>query len=298
MRDPRDKVVLSTLEEDFKNIGIIEESKESDEVVENDEVEVDDTDSDLEEGRRRAAGGRKSVKTKRMSAGAKSKARSSYRKRKSKIKKARKKRGRTSRGKKLAKLAKAMAKKESVELASSDRINSILEDVRDIVASVNEDDNSTQDLDNAIKSLANVAIISEMLANYFAESVELLEDEGELSTELSEAAAYFQEQAEQAAFLATALDEGTELDEDFDVDEIFEEFMSALVEGLDLYADLTEDEDEEDLDEDEDEDELEEDEEDLEEMEDDCDKCKGKCKCDMKESTAVERMRALMAGND
>jgi RNA polymerase primary sigma factor len=294
MRDPRDKVVLTSLEEDFKNIGIIKESKE---------VEVDDNeDADLEEGRRRASGGRKSIRTKRMKSGDKAKARASYRKRKSKIKKQRKKRGRTSRGKKLKKLAKAMAKKtESTSLTATDRINSILEDVRDIVSSVNEDDSSKQDLDNAIKSFANVAIISEMLATFFSESIELVESEGELSDELTDAADYFQEQAEQAAFLATALDEGAELDEDIDVDELFQEFMGALVEGLDLYADLTEDEDEDfeddDLEEDEDDSDLEEDEDDLEEMEDDCKKCKGDCKCDMKESVS-DRLRALMAGND
>jgi len=273
MRDPRDKVVLTSLQEDFKAIGIIAESEEV-------EVEETEEDAELEEGRRRAAGGRKMVRTKKMKSGDKAKARASYRRRKGKIAKRRKKLSKTSRGKKLAKLAMAMSHKESVQVSSSDRINSILEDVKDIVSSVNESD-SSQDLDNAIKSFANVAIISEMLANFFAESVELVESNEELSSELTDAAEYFQEQAEQAAYLATLLDEGGELDEDVDVDALFQEHMNALVEGLELYADLTEDEDEDDEDEDDDSDlEEDEDEDELEEM------------------SAVDRMRALMSGND
>lgn len=281
MRDPRDKVVLTSLQEDFKAIGIISESEET-------EVEETEEDTDLEEGRRRAAGGRKMMRTKRTTNAERLADKKSKRKNRAHRKAAAKKLSHSARGKKLAKLAAFFAKKkrrkESTDVTASDRINSILEDVKDIVSSVNESD-SSQDLDNAIKSFANVAIISEMLANFFAESVGLVESEGELSSELTDAAEYFQEQAEQAAFLATLLDEGGDLDEDVDVDALFQEHMSALVEGLELYADLTEDEDEDedDLDLDEDED------DDLEEDEDDD---------ELEEMSAVDRMRALMAGND
>jgi len=248
MRNPRDKYNLQSLEEDFKNIGILEEDDTSEEVevVEDEDAELElssEEEDDLEEGKRRAAGGKKMVRTKRMKSGDKAKARQSYRRRKSKIKKARKKRGRSARGKKLARLAKRLAAKESVELTNSDRINSILEDVQDIVSSVNapEVTEDTQALENAIKSFANVAIISEMLSDFFAEAVELVEEDQELSEELADAAHYFQEQAEAAAYLATSLDEGSDLDEDLDVDELFQEQMNSLVDGLEFYADLTED---------------------------------------------------------
>lgn len=248
MRNPKVRE-LTSLEEDFKNIGILDEEDDaSTEVVEDGEEELDEA----RRIRRQFRGG-KVITTKRTGAKERRKARmwrrsskgkAALRKRKRKMRKASEKRK--------LKRKEMRAKKRGTREESLERVNNILEDVQSIVSSLDEADGSAQQLENAIKAFANVAIISEMLANFFSEGVELVES-AELSDELAEAAIYFAEQAEQAAFLATALEEGTELDEDLDVDALFQEQMDSLVEGLEFYADMTEDEevveDEEELDE-------------------------------------------------
>ena len=292
MRNPKRQ--LTTLEEDFRNIGILEEDDSSDEVVEDDLTDDEDiTDDledfteeeleqlaallgleegselteddlvelalaiengeDLEEGFKKIFKGGKLQKVKKMVGKALAKARRYMKSGKGKAAARRAKKKRAKKMKKASfkkrlkkqkmKAIRMGSRKESVE---SNDVASILEDVQNIVASLTEDENDVQ-LENAIKAFANVAIISEMLSDFFAEGVELAEDDEELSEELADAAQFFQEQAERSAEVATALDEGNleeAFDEDFDLDEMFQECMDSLVEGLEFYADLSEEEDE------------------------------------------------------
>ena len=116
--------------------------------------------------------------------------------------------------------------------------------MQSIISTIDEDK-----VENAVKSFANVAIIAEMLSKIFSSVVE--EFEGDEAQELGEAAEFFGKLAEEAAGIATMLNEG--VDEDTPEDEVptyedieakFQEHMEAVIDGLELYADLTEEEDE------------------------------------------------------
>lgn len=275
MRNPKVRD-LTSLEEDFKNIGILEESDDSeggkkgkrpegetpreprerdahqdrDNRDHRDVPHPDDGDDEgLAEARiRRQFRGGKVINTKRSSAKKRRQAR--MWRRSSGGKKSARARKRTMRKpsmKRLMKRKMLRAKKRGTRHESFDQVNNLLEDVQNIVSALGDKPSKDTHLENAVKAFANVAIISEMLADFFSEGVELVEDK-ELSEELADAASFFAEQAERAAEIATKLDSGS-LSEDIDVDTLFQEQMDSLVEGLEFYADMTEDDDEEDLEE-------------------------------------------------
>lgn len=273
MRHP---VIITSLEEDFRNIGIL--PKEEKPAAADPEALAEDTDPEdtegvsaeelaaalegveisednLEEIARRIKAiirGGKRVKVKHHATAAErmksKKARKSAAGRKSARKAAKKRK--STKGKKHAGLVSKWRKRFGLEDSpAASRIANILEDVQEIISTVDEDN-----VENAVKSFANVAIISEMLSRVFEAVKADFEDE-EGAKELGEAAEFFGELAEEAAGLATLLHEG--VDEDTPEDEIpsyediearFQEHMDALIEGLELYADLTEEDDSDDAD--------------------------------------------------
>jgi hypothetical protein len=265
MRHP---VILSSLEEDFEQIGLTEkkplqEAKTTKEVEVDEDIDFEDLDLEgldeeqIEELRTRyAAGSMKRVKLKRRSSAERAKSRRWEKAHKSQRKKADKRSAMKDRGKKAAikkrRARKRRNRREDVEMTMQDQLSSILEDVQNIVSQIDEnvvEDN--EDIETTIRSFANVAIISEMLSDFFeavASDEELSEDlDDDLIESLEEATAYFTDLAENAASLATVLNEGEdseyELPTDDEIAEAFEDWMGALVEGLEFYADLTEDDD-------------------------------------------------------
>lgn len=116
---------------------------------------------------------------------------------------------------------------------SYDRVSKLIENVNEIMESL---DNSRRN--ESVKAFANVSIIAEMLRRGFANFAESTED-GELG-EASEALGLL---AEEAAEIARAI----EAEEDLDGEKVEEEFrsqMDALLNGLDFYSSLMESTDE------------------------------------------------------
>jgi len=143
---------------------------------------------------------------------------------------------------------------------SNDSVSNMLEDTQNILASLDE-----SKVENSIKAFANVAIIAEMLSRSFAKFAE--ECEGEDQAHLEQAASVFGEMAEEAADIARELKESAD-DVDFDeLEEVFKGQMSDLLNGLEMYADITEDEDLANLGEEDDDDEEDDDEDDEDEKE-------------------------------
>jgi len=270
-------IVITTLEEDFKKIGILVESEKP--VVEP-VVEADEDDNEPIEGqenmseeelaelrvRRRTAKGKRTLKpTKRTPTRLKIKAKRYYRKFKKALKRAFKKRMRKP---VMRKRAKVLAKRAKSRREGQDTISNLIEDVQDIVNSLGG--SGSQD---AIKSFANIAIISDMLANTFTEwTNDITESEDALDDEtfdnLKAAVENLADLAEAAAEIATALKEGHEIDGDMDL--IFREYMADMLAGMDIYNEATkktetDDGDEDDAEGDEDEDEDEDDDDEKEE---------------------------------
>jgi hypothetical protein len=262
MRHP---VIISSLEEDFKNLGLVDK----------DDTITHDDDDELQEKRRRVSGSGRSKKTVKMRGKKLAKSRSYERKMKSKRKRSAKKRAKSGAGKKLSRFNKRFEGQEDSMKATLHlgKLAGLFEEVEGILSSLDEDR-----VENAVKSFANIAIISEMLGDFFSTVLEEDIEDEELVEELSEAAEFFTDLSESAADIATHLNEGEELEVGLDeIEEAFNEQMEALVDGLEFYADLTEDEesDDEDDDLDEDEDEYEDDDE-LAEMDDEDDDDGGK----------------------
>jgi hypothetical protein len=182
------------------------------------------------EGRRRAAGKRGMVRTKRMSSKDKAAARRYYRSHKAKIGKQRRRRAKSSHGRRLAKFAKSLENQE-------ESLSGILEHVGELVSELEE----SVDTDTAQAGFANIALLSEMLVHVF----ESLEDE-----DMDEVIEDYTELAHSAAEIVEFLhDNEEELDEDA-MSESYRECLSDLEEGLSLYQALIEDEDSEGNDED------------------------------------------------
>ena len=172
------------------------------------------------EGRRRAAGGRGMVKTKRMSAKAKAKARRYYKAHKRKISRQRHKRAKSSRGKRLQRLAKSM---ESVT-----DISTALEHIDSLVADLHEE----VDAETAMPAFANIALVAEMLAQVFEATLDEdvdTSDNVEAFTKLAEAA------AEAVEFLHENEDD---LDEEA-MSEAYSDYLDALREGIATYQELS-----------------------------------------------------------
>jgi len=187
--------------------------------------------------------GRKMIRTKRSTAGERRASKMNYRTHKSQ----RKKHKRSAAGKRqagiIAKIRNRLHMSADAQPDYRTNLTNLLEDVQDIVSHLDENNGEA-----SIKSFANIAIISEMLGEFFGLLAENEDaQELDLTEELAGAADLFNGMAEDAAAIATALHEGVEDDESAptyeEIEEAFQRHMDALIDGLELYADLTEDED-------------------------------------------------------
>jgi hypothetical protein len=232
----RGPVVITSLEEDFKKIGLIAESAPA--RADENEEPGEEGEEGLDEAHRRirkrtVAGGRKLATTKRTPVSTLMKHKRLYRKTKMKLKLKRKKKMRSSKFRKRAKILRKRAAARRHEGTNS-AISNLIEEVADIVSSL--DQPVTND---AIKSFANIAIISDLLANTFTEwSNDLDESVSDQETydTLADAAESLADLAEAAAEIATALKEGNTIgEEEGELEALFKEYMEDLLEGMDLY---------------------------------------------------------------
>lgn len=236
----RGPVVITSLEEDFKKIGLISESKSETVEEEEEGSSADDGEGGegegetVEEGRvlrRLGKGMRRLMRTKRTPPSVKAKSRRRYARSKTKVKMARKKAMRNPRKRRRAKwAAQQRAKREGADSP----IANLIEEVQDIVSSIN----APKGTDDQIKSFANIAIISDLLANQFTEWNEHLDEEysdQETYDLLAEAAESLADLAEAAAEVATALKEGQAIDGEGSIEDLFKEYMEDMLEGMELY---------------------------------------------------------------
>ena len=223
MRNP---IVVTTLEEDFRKIGLIKESAPAAA-----EAQADDDEEILEKrktlaqrlARKHKAGSvRGMAKRPKLAdlpdAGALAMRRRKAKSRRHKTAKTNARRAKTSRGKKLANVA---SRREGVEV----------------------DPNET------LKSFANAAIIADKLANIFTEWVKADEYEADDERMFAGLAGQLGEIAESFADIATAMSEGNLEESAEDVASAFAEGMEVILDCVDLYEDNNEDEDEEEVDE-------------------------------------------------
>lgn len=272
----RGPVVITTLEEDFKKIGLLkDEAKETeseedapttppvkteaakkarhedDDEEEGGEDETDDADDaeeavensgdEIDEARRIAkrvaAGTRgKLVRTKRTTAAQRVKAKRLYRKSKAKIKLSRRKKMRKASVRRRMKFLAAKRKQRE----GSETIANLIEDVQSIIGTI--DFNAA----DAVKSFANIAIISDMLSGTFTEWSNDLHESAEEGDETALAAidSYAEslaDLAEAAAEAATSLKDGQMPEGGIaELEAVFKEYMTDMLEGMDLYNDLVE----------------------------------------------------------
>lgn len=215
MKNP---IVITSLEEDFKKIGLIRDTKPMQESVEQDE--------NLDEAARikkrvvlKPGGGAKVVKTQRSSA---------------KERMAAKKFRRSAAGKKSAR--KAMKRRMSAK--GQRRAAKVAK-----AAAAKGTRQEGFDPKEALKSFANAAIIAEKLQLAFLEWVkgDLCESAGDES-EFLKLAAELAVIAEEFAEVATALNEGTELDTE-ELSELFAEGLETVLDAVDLYEENEGDDD-------------------------------------------------------
>jgi hypothetical protein len=119
--------------------------------------------------------------------------------------------------------------KESKHASRLDKVASMIEDVNNIMESI---DNTHKE--DAVRAFANASIISEMLSKGFEHFASEYDDQDFLST-----AQAFQTMSEDAANIAHALEEGEEIDPEA-LQHEFHAQMDGLMEGLDLYSDVVE----------------------------------------------------------
>ena len=120
-------------------------------------------------------------------------------------------------------------KTESRKPSGLDKVASLIEDVNNIMESI--DDSRRGD---AVRAFANSSIIAEMLSKGFGQFAKNYED-----ADLEAAAEAFSSLSEDASSIASALEEGEEVDPDALQTE-FRAQMDALMDGLDLYSDVVE----------------------------------------------------------
>jgi len=217
------KQVLSSLQEDFEAIGLAPKSPPS---------EGSDGAGEVDEAKR--------VKTKRMTSAQKAKERKRYKGRRAKIKKYRKTAKAKKAAKKRAKRVKAgkVGKGRMRVFAGLGSIANIMSDVKGLMDTL-----QSEDRDEALASFANVAIISDLLSRGFA-ALSGQDDLGEDvdSQDLEGASETFTDLAAFAAEVATALKSG-DLEVDEKLQAAFKEAVEDMLEGLEVFVALTEDED-------------------------------------------------------
>lgn len=235
----RGPVVITSLEEDFKKIGLISENQ-SETVEESDGAEgADGSEAEGEEMdearilKRLGKGMRRLVRTKRTPPSQKAKSRRAYRAKKAKIKMARRKAMRNPKKRRRAKWAAAMRAKRQKE-GTENPIANLIEEVQDIVSSLDTAKNT-----DAIKSFANIAIIADMLSNQFNEWSENLDEsysDQDTYDTLAEYAESLADLAEAAAEVASSLKEGLTIEsEETSLEDLFKEYMADMLEGMEVY---------------------------------------------------------------
>jgi len=247
-------IVITTLEEDFKKIGLIKatpmvESVEADEV---DETELDEAARIKRRVVRKAGGGFAVQKTQKTTAAermaAKKFRRSAAGKKSAKL--AMKKR-RSAKGKRLTAKTAAVAAAKGTR-GKGEMMGMPMGGKGDYGMSM-----EAFDAAEALKSFANAAIIAERLQTVFTEWVKSdLCESREDETEFLKLAGALATIAEEFAEIATALNESVdELDEEA-VTEIFNEGLETVLDAVDLYEkNCGKGEDEEEMDDSEDEEE-------------------------------------------
>jgi len=224
MRNP---IVVTTLEEDFRKIGLIKESAPAAPAAASEETEESEEEVLDEAGRIKfALRGGKKVKQQRTSMSDRLKG-----------KKARRSSGGKKSARKQAKIRRTakgqrhMAKVQRKAIQKGTRQESV-------------DPNET------LKSFANAAIIADKLANIFTEWVKADEYEADDDRMFAGLAGQLGEIAESFADIATAMSEGNLEESAEDVASAFAEGMEVILDCVDLYEDNNdgEEEDEEEVD--------------------------------------------------
>jgi len=136
-------------------------------------------------------------------------------------------------------------------MASSERVASLMEDVKNIVSGI-----QTTSQVEMVQSYAQMALTADSISERFCamaetivEEVEELDEEGQEAVEgLLALSEHFEAMSEEAAESAEALQECVEqgIFEEVNVDQVTEHFkglMTDLLDGCDIYAGLTEDND-------------------------------------------------------
>lgn len=255
--------MLTSLEEDLKAIGLLDETKcgkeeaekktpptakpaDDDDGAEADEAtKPSDADAALDEVRQ--------VRLKRHTGAERRKARQYRKKHLAKIRVSRRKRERKPSTKKREKKLRALGAKlrhgkpagrRRIQLAGLDRVSTMIENVQNTIAGMKNINEA-----EAIKGFAQVAIIADMLSRAF-ERVALKESDRDilLASKICDAL------AEDASEVAASLDDlrkarkagkATEaVLSNEDIEEEFKDAISTLLDSLELYSDVTEADDE------------------------------------------------------
>jgi hypothetical protein len=222
MRNP---IVVTTLEEDFRKIGLIRESAPTPAPVAPKEEEEEEEVLD-EAGRIRfALRGGKKVKQQKTSMADRL---------------ASKKQRRSSGGKKSArKQAKMRRSAKGQRRMAKVAAKAIQKGTRQEAVDANE----------TLKSFANAAIIADKLAGIFTEWVKADEYEASDERMFASLVGELSEIAESFADIATAMSEGKLEESAEDVAAAFAEGMETILDAVDLYEDNNEDEDEDEVEE-------------------------------------------------
>lgn len=181
------------------------------------------------EGRRRSAGKRGMVRTKRMSSRARMKARKYYKSHKRKIGKQRLKRAKSSHGRRLMRLAKSFKRNEN-------QLSTALEHVNELIQDLDED----LTLSEAQPAFASIALVAEMLVHVLESS---LDEDEELSEEASDLIETFTNVAHWSADAVEFLQDTDE--DELDATKVFEaykDYLETVQEALSLISETDDDE--------------------------------------------------------
>jgi hypothetical protein len=240
------KFRLLTIEEEFAAIGLIHESKtapvEEPPVVSEDDDEDEDDEDDGEPVEEALKLKRRVKKSAALRMALKRARRKYYKQHKGQEIVRARKYAKSSRGKKRTKLRLSfwkkhagMAGKPNMRLAGLDRVANMVEEVGGILDTIGERKNR-----EFVRGYANIALISDTMARGFEALGADIQEE-----ELTDLGKQFAEMAEQSAKIAEAL-EAEEIELDEELEAAFKSDMDDLLSGLEIYADMTEDEDESD----------------------------------------------------
>jgi hypothetical protein len=241
------KVHLTTLEEDMRAIGLLPSgSKRLPQTESTEGAAPSETPSaSVDEAR--------AVRVKHKTSSERGAARKAYKKNRAKIKLRNKKYRKSAGGKKaMAKHTKILKKiggpikgkriqTSSVEPTGMDRVTKLAEDVADIVSSI-----GGKDKKEVVKGFANLALAADALSKNLKLAAN---DLGEGA--LLDLGVTYDEMAEQAAEIATALSEGEDIDQD-ELEEMFRESMEDLLEGMEIYDEACSEPDDDEMEPDED----------------------------------------------